>query len=297
MEVGSLKTIEYINLGINYIEKNIKESLEIEEIAKAAYLSKHYFQRVFHVVIGMTVSDYIRNRKLSLAAEELLATDKSVTEVALDYGYENSDAFAKAFRRLQGVTPSAIRKGEAKLKIFPRITLQVNVTGESEMNYRIVEKDAFKMMGIAMQRVSKEESDIEVKKFCERVWDDGSHHQLTKYLGFPIMHMLDGVYFDYKEDGSRRYFLGCEIEDLEVPEEYEIIHVPAHQWIVFEYEADMTNPVAISELWKRIYVEWMPSSTFEQVEGLCIERYFWKDEQYFEYRCEVWIPVIKRVKE
>lgn len=171
------------------------------------------------------------------------------------------------------------------------------MTGESEMNYRIVEKEKFSMFGIGMERVSKEASDVEVKKFCERVWEDGSHHRLNELLGFPLMHMLSGVYFDFKEDGSRRYFLGWEIQGQKVPEEYEIINVPAHQWIVFEYEANMGNPVAIGDLWKRIYVEWMPSSTFEQVEGPCIERYFWKDDQYFEYRCEVWIPVIKRLKE
>lgn len=292
-----MKTIEYINLAIDYIEENIKGSLELEEIAKVALLSKHYFQRVFHVVIGMTVTDYIRNRKLSLAAEELLTTNKTVTEVALDYGYESTDAFTKAFRRLHGVTPSAIRKREAQLKLFPKISLQVNMTGESEMNYRIVEKDKFSMFGFAMNRVPKEELDVEVKKFCERAWKDGSHHRLNELLGFPIMHMLDGVYFDFKEDGSRRYFLGWETQGQKVSEEYEMIDIPAQEWIVFEYEANMDNPASISELWKRIYVEWMPSSTFEQVEGPCIERYFWKNDQYFEYRCEVWIPVTKRLKE
>lgn len=292
-----MKTIEYINLAIDYIEENIKGTLELEEIAKVALLSKHYFQRVFHVVIGMTVTDYIRNRKLSLAAEELLTTHKTVTEVALDYGYESTDAFTKAFKRLHGVTPSGIRKGEVQLKIFPKISLQVNMTGESEMNYRIVEKDKFSMFGFAMNRVSKEDLDVEVKKFCERAWKDGSHHRLNELLGFPIMHMLDGVYFDFKEDGSRRYFLGWETQGQKVPEEYEMINIPTQEWIVFEYEANMDNPIAISDLWKRIYMEWMPSSKFEQVEGPCIERYFWKDEQCFEYRCEVWIPVTKRLKE
>lgn len=289
-----MRTIEYLNHAIDYIEEHITEPLEVEEIAKKALLSKYYFQRVFHAVTGVTVNDYIRNRKLTLAAEDLAATNQSVTEIAFRYGYESTDAFTKAFRRLHGVTPSGLRQGDVQLKSYPRMSLQVSVTGECEMKYKIVEKEAIRMCGLAMERTSKQESDLEVMQFCNRVWEDGSHHKLNEFLGFPIMHMLDGVYYDFKEDGSRCYFLGWEVPDREIPEEYTVLQIPAQQWIVFEHHADMSNPVAISELWKRVYTEWMPSSQFEQVEGPCLEHYYWEDDQYDRYCCEIWLPVSRK---
>jgi len=289
-----LRTIEYLNHAIDYIEENITQTLEVEEIAKRALLSKYYFQRVFHAVTGVTVTDYIRNRKLTLAAEELVTTDKSVTEIAMDYGYESTDAFTKAFRRLHGVTPSLMRRGEVQLKSFPRMSLQVHIIGESEMRYRIVWQDAFDMIGIAMEKTSKRESDLKVKKFCEKVWEDGSHHKLNELLGYPIMHMLDGVYYGFQEDGSRRYMLGWRKPENMNAAGYTVLHIPAHQWIVFEHRADMSNPTAIRDLWIRLYTEWMPSSMFEQVEGPCRERYFWEDDSYNNYRCEIWLPVTRK---
>lgn len=234
-----MTTLEYLNQAIDYIEENITQTLEMEEIAKAALLSKYYFQRVFHVITGITVADYVRNRRLSLAAEEIMMTKNPITDIALEYGYDSADAFTKAFRRLHGVTPSALRKGEASLKLFPKITMQVNVTGDCEMKYRIVQKGPFNMIGLTTDVMSKSDSDLEVLRFCNRVW----------------------------EDGSRKYMLGWEVQNYEVPSEYKLLQIPAYQWIVFEHHADMSNPVAISELWKCIYAEWMPSSQFEQVEG------------------------------
>ncbi len=289
--------IEYLNRAIDYIEENITQALEVDEIAKNAFLSKYYFQRVFHVITGVTVAEYIRNRKLTLAAEELIATDKSVTEIALSYGYESIDAFTKAFRRLHGVSPSIIRRREVQLKSFPKLSLQVNIIGECEMKYRIVEREAFDMIGIQMEPTPIVDLVEEVMRFCNKVWEDGTHHKLNEFLGLPLMNMLDGVHFDFQQDGSRSYLLGWEAPNKEVPTDYKSLHIPAHQWIVFEHRADMSNPVASSDLWKRIYTEWMPGALFEQVEGPCIEKYFWEDDDYYTYRCEIWLPVTRKKEE
>jgi len=297
MEVEGLETIQYLNHAIDYIEENIDKPLEVDEIAKVALLSRYHFQRIFHVLTGFTLAEYIRNRKLTLAAEELILRKESVTEIAFKYGYESVDAFTKAFRRLHGVTPSAVRKGTATIKLFPRLSLQLDIRGRDEMNYHIVEKDEWDMIGIEMQTTSKNTVEQEITAFCDRVWIDGSHHKLNEFLGYPIMHMLDGVHFDFKEDGSRKYMLGWETPKKEIPKIYKVLHIPACCWIVFEHRADMRNKGAINELWKRIYTDWISSTCFEQIEGPCIERYFWEDDAYYKYRCEVWIPVKKKVEE
>lgn len=286
--------ITQMNQAIEYIEEHLEERMEMSEISKAAFLSSYHFQRIFHVLTGFTVAEYIRNRRLTLAALKLTDPTYTVTEVALQYGYESTDAFTKAFQRLHGVTPSSVKRGDVKIKAFSKLSLQVNITGKEELDYRIVKEDGYDMIGIDMQTASSDQVEDEIAAFCDQVWEDGSHHSLNEFLGFPIMHMLDGVHFDYTEDKNRRYLLGWKMPDKEVPKEYRIIHIPSNDWAVFEAHADMSEKNAINELWKRIYVEWFPSADFEQSAGPCIEKFEWEDEAYFKYKCEVWIPVRRK---
>ena len=144
-----LETIKLLNNTIEYIERNLDATLDIDELSKVAYSSRYHFQRVFQALTGFTVTEYIRNRRLTLAAEELVATDKKVIDIALKYDYESPEAFTKAFKRLHGISPSALRKLSGKIKAFPKISFQISIKGECEMIYRIVEKDAFKVFGDA----------------------------------------------------------------------------------------------------------------------------------------------------
>lgn len=133
--------------AIDYVEENLQGDIKIDDVARAAMSSKYHFQRMFHVLTGFTVSEYIRNHRLTLAAEELAATDSKVIDMALKYGYESPEAFAKAFQRIHGVTPLAAKRKNVKLKAFPRLSFQIQIKGDTEMNYRIVEEQAVKVIG------------------------------------------------------------------------------------------------------------------------------------------------------
>ena len=145
--MNTLETIKLLNNAIEYIESNLAATLDIDEISSVAYSSRYHFQRVFHALTGFTVSEYIRNRRLSLAAEELAGADNKVIDVALKYGYESPEAFTKAFQRLHGILPSVLKKSNGKIKAFPKISFQISIKGECEMVYRIVEKEGFKVFG------------------------------------------------------------------------------------------------------------------------------------------------------
>ncbi|MBE5960539.1 MAG: AraC family transcriptional regulator [Lachnospiraceae bacterium] len=292
-----MEMIEQINQAINYIEEHIEEKMDVTKIAESAYLSSYHFQRIFHVLTGVTVAEYIRNRRLTLAAHKLTNPAYTVTEAALQYGYESIDAFTRAFQRLHGVSPSAVKKGNVRIKAFARMSFQIMVTGKVEMNYRIVESEGYEMVGMSMETSQPECVEEEVAAFCDRVWEDGSHYRLNKIFGFERMHMMDGVHYEFKEDGNRSYMLGLKYSGEEVPDEYRKIHIPSAKWAVFELKADMRDPLAIHQLWKQIYMEWLPTAEFEQIQGPCIEKYRWEDEQYDRYHCEVWIPVQRRTKE
>lgn len=133
--------------ALDYMERHMTEPVNMDEIAKAACSSPFHFQRMFNLLTGVTVAEYIRKRRLTLAAQELAMTPVRVLDVALKYGYDSPEAFAKAFRKAHGITPSAAREPGTVLKAFPRLSFHLSLKGDKEMDYRIVHKEVFKVVG------------------------------------------------------------------------------------------------------------------------------------------------------
>ncbi len=295
MEVRILEIIKDINNAIEYIEDNLGSNISIDEIAKVAFTSRYHFQRMFHALTGVTLTEYIRNRRLTLAGEELSSKDVKIIDVAAKYGYESPDAFTKAFQRLHGSTPSTIKKGNTRLKSFPKLSFQISIKGECEINYRIVKQDEFKFFGVDFLTTLIDNALYkEIPEFCDKIWEDGTHLKINEFLGYSKMNMLYGIHYDFKEDGSRKYMMGWKVPDKDIPNEYKIVNIPSCTWAVFDGRGDNLNTLVIADLWRLIYSEWFPSSGFEQIEGPCIEKYFWDDDQYINYSCELWIPVKRK---
>jgi len=295
MEVRILEIIKDINNAIEYIEDNLGSNISIDEIAKVAFTSRYHFQRMFHALTGVTLTEYIRNRRLTLAGEELSSKDVKIIDVAAKYGYESPDAFTKAFQRLHGSTPSTIKKGNTRFKSFPKLSFQISIKGECEINYRIVKQDEFKFFGVDFLTTLIDNALYkEIPEFCDKIWEDGTHLKINEFLGYSKMNMLYGIHYDFKEDGSRKYMMGWKVPDKDIPNEYKIVNIPSCTWAVFDGRGDNLNTLVIADLWRLIYSEWFPSSGFEQIEGPCIEKYFWDDDQYINYSCELWIPVKRK---
>ena len=142
--------VEDISKAINYIENNLEGQLSIDNIAERAMLSPFYFQKGFTMLCGFTVSEYIRKRRLTLAGSELVATENKVIDIALKYGYDSPDSFTKAFTRFHGLTPTAVRKGGTMLKSLAPLKLKFSLEGGYIMDYKIVEKEAFTIMDVAL---------------------------------------------------------------------------------------------------------------------------------------------------
>ena len=136
-----------IQRAIDYIESHLDEDLDYEEIARKSYSSSFHFQRVFSILCGYTLGTYIRNRRLTLAGEALANGKSKVIDIALQYGYESPDSFAKAFQKFHGITPSMAREDGAKLRSFTRLSIKITLEGGSTMNYRMEEKEAFTLIG------------------------------------------------------------------------------------------------------------------------------------------------------
>lgn len=140
--------LERMNAALRYIEEHLTTEIDFKEVARLALCSEYHFKRMFSFLAGVTLSEYIRRRRLTLAAFELRNSNIKIIDVALKYGYNSPDAFSRAFRSMHGVTPSEAKQNGQILTSFPRMTFQLSIKGGTAMNYRIEEKEAFRIVGI-----------------------------------------------------------------------------------------------------------------------------------------------------
>lgn len=278
---------ECISNAIGYIEGNIRAELTIESIAKQTTISPFYFQKGFTMLCGFTVSEYIRNRRLAIAAEELVSTDKKIIDIALEYGYDSPDSFTKAFTRFHGTTPSSVRKGEATIKSFAPLKIKLTLTGGFTMDYKIIEKKEFTIIGVS--KVFKyDEALVEIPKLWAEFTDSEKSNVVCGTYGVNIDESMSGNEFAY-------WIADNYNPAMDIPEGFATKVIPKFTWAVFPCNGAMPN--AIQEVNQKIFSEWLPNSTeYEIAAGYNIEMYKnpgdypngLQDEKYYS---EIWIPV------
>lgn len=282
-----MEWMEAIGKAIQYIEEHITEELSIEEIAKYVNISTFYFQKGFSMLCGFTVAEYIRNRRLALAGNDLSIGDEKVIDIALKYGYDSPDSFTKAFVRFHGVTPSQVRKGRTTLKLFAPLKIKISLEGGYLMEYKIVKKEAFTV--IANGKVFSYEGAM---KTIPQFWQE--HYKEGK--GQIVMGMY-GINFDEEmKQETFEYMIADPYNPVnEVPEGFVIRTIPSFTWAVFPCKGSM--PTALQDVNTKIFSEWLPAlKEYEFAAGYCIE-YYDDPTKYAEgtmdekYYCEIWIPV------
>ncbi len=281
-----------ISKAIDYIEEHITEPTDYARAAKEACSSPFNFQRVFALLCGYTLGDYVRMRRLTLAGEELLSTDAKVIDVALKYGYDSPESFSRAFTRFHGVSPSAVRKGAA-IRSFSRICVKLILTGGSIMEYRIEKKQATKII-CRRREFTKPGDDYtnrEIPEFWNECGRDGSIQKLCGYINESAQFKgLLGVCFSTEmTDSGFPYGIGAEYDGESDPQDFEIVEIPAYTYAVFTVRGRM--PDAFRETYRKICTEFFPQSGYEYGNGVEIEAYPSADVQNPDYTCEIWIAV------
>lgn len=287
--------IENLNRALDHIESNLDKELDHEEIAKAAFTSRFHFQRLFYMVSGQKLGEYIRLRRLSVAVCDLMAPGAKVIDVALKYGYETPESFSKAFKKLHGVSPSAVRKSQTSLQAIPPLRFQLTVKGEFRMNYKIVEKEAFKLTGFKIKVSTKDNQNfVTLPKF----WED--LHAAKKvdalYSQAPDGDVFGACVNFEKGDEEFDYLAAIRGEKFDGYEgEVDTVTVPASTWAVFTDAGVL--PEAIQKTWKQIYHEWFPATNYEHAGTAELEIYPSDCETPEGMRFEIWIPVVESSKE
>lgn len=280
-----------MNAALDLMEKKLEGRLEIEAIAQAAYVSPFHFQRMFYMLTGMTVAEYMRKRKLSIAAQELALTTAKVIDVALKYGYDSPESFAKAFRKIHGIAPSEARNPGVRLKAFPRISFHLSVRGDQDMEYRIVEQEAFTVVGKSIQ-VSCQDGEHHrlIPQFWAECDRDGT---VARLVTIGSGEHLYGITLDMQPDQETlTYMIATKGSPSSQAEGFSLRTVPAATWAIFA----SVGPVAaaLPNVFQRIFQEWFPATGYEHAEAPVLEVYPPGDVTAEDYRCEVWIPVVKK---
>lgn len=285
--------IQGIQRAIDYLEMNMTEEIDFEEVAKQAYSSSFHFQRIFHILCGFSMGDYIRMRRLSLAGEELSKGDAKIIDTAMKYGYDTPESFSRAFTRFHGITPSEAKRG-GNVKLFTPLSVKLILTGGSKMDYRIEKRDAFQVV-CKRKRIGKPQSanaTPDITAMWQEYGADGTLDRLIRCIPEdPVMKGLLGICFSSELNVKQfPYGIGVEYDGRNVDEGLEIVTIPAHTYAVFTSKGKM--PDAFIDTYQRIVTEFFPqSSQYEYAESVEFEVYSSADVSNPDYECEIWIAV------
>ena len=290
--------------AIDYIEANLTEEIDYEKVAAESFSSSYHFQRVFSILCGYTLGEYIRLRRLSLAGAELANDKEKVIDIALKYGYDSPDSFAKAFQKFHGITPSQARADGSMLKSFSRLSLKISLEGGSIMNYRIEEKDEMiltgykrRFSGIPGERM-EQEKELYVKTRPLQYILQGLSGDVVK--NFDIITNIDDEGYDFyiasqlneycRNNLNKDGILGEEFANY-----YENVTIPKCTYAIFETERCAYPTMTFLDLRRKIASEWLPASGYQlkNAPELVVTHWFEGEKRNQRYR-ELWIPIEKK---
>lgn len=293
--------LKRMNSALDYVESNLTNEIDMNVVAQKACCSSYNFQKMFSFITEISLAEYIRRRRLTLAAFEIQNSDIKIIDVALKYGYESPVSFTRAFQSLHGIVPSLAREGGVVLKAYPRISFQISIKGESEMEYRIETKHAFDIFGIEIiGSLIGDESYKNPGQLWRECQKNGMYDELFEnsgdlpsFISQDLCKIHGAANYRKTEENTFPYILCSFVSKNSNTEGYKIVHIPEQTYAIFpskSFKWDEISTVRCS-LEKRFYSEWLPTSNYEKVDGAEFEIYGGNTEYGY---IELWYPVVKK---
>lgn len=283
-----------LNKVIDYIEDHLTDDLSLEIISIYAGVSDFHFRKIFFYLSDITLSEYIKNRKLSEASMNLLHGEK-VTDVALKYGYQSMDGFTRAFKKWCGFLPSEVMKNGI-IKTFPKLSFVITVKGGINMEFKIEDKPAFNLVGVS-KRVPMQFEGVnnEIVKLAQSITEEQRKemHSLQNIEPYEIVNASYEADANFlREEGDLTHLIGVLTTTNQVSDQLEKVPVDAYTWAIFPDEGPF--PSTLQNTMAKVYSEWLLSSDYEVINAPTFSfTKMDKDKKDYAYS-EVWIPVRKR---
>lgn len=279
--------------AIDYIEANLTEEIDYEKVAAESFSSSYHFQRVFSILCGYTLGEYIRLRRLSLAGADLANGKEKVIDIALRYGYDSPDSFAKAFQKFHGITPSQARADGNKLNSFSRLSIKISLEGGSTMNYRIEEKPSLVFVGHKVRCTgSPTNADNAHIKTTEHWISSRDIQRKMKTIRKGNLPIWYDLYSDFT-DNDFSHTIAVETDDQATEKGLEVVWVPSHKYAIFETEQGVSPDEKWASVMKRIASEWLPNTDYVMSNHPQINKQYFETDPTKRYM-EIWIPIEKK---
>lgn len=287
------KAIEYIEEHL--IDEGIK--LRLESIAEYVHSSESHFLKIFSIVTGVTVGEYIRNRRLTLAGEEVLLTDTKIIDIALKYGYETPESFSKAFSRFHGAAPKEVRKNSSALKSYHRLNINFKLEGGQSLDYRVQQQCSIRVLAkLGVFKAKTVDQDrMAMADFLKHCAKEGLYETLAKAneKSQNFKNVTFGIHDGVgcaEDDSEFRFGIGVEYNGEDVSDGYDIIEIASRRWITFQCIG--VRPTAIQNLWYKVYTEFLPFTSYKVDEDgileVCREGFRNGDDVV----SELWLPLL-----
>ncbi|MEV8022086.1 AraC family transcriptional regulator [Streptomyces sp. NPDC086554] len=282
--------LERLNEALDHIESHLDQRIEVTDLARIAMTSEYHFRRMFSALAGISLSEYIRRRRLTIAGAEVLAGERTLLDIAVRYGYGSGEAFARAFRAVHGVGPGEARRDGAALHAQPRMSFRLIVEGSGSMRYRVVEKDQFQVVGKKVRvPLVHEGMNPAIADFIRGI--DADTMQRITALSDQQPEGIVGVSDNLdpsRAEGTELDYYHAVVTSTAAPEDLDALTVPAGTWAVFENSGPF--PHALQYLWRDVFTQWFPSNPYESRPGPEILRTRLSQDGA-QADAELWIPV------
>lgn len=247
--------INKINSALEYIELHLTEEIDIDCITKEVNSSRFHFSRIFKIVTDKTIKQYIRERRITLATQDLVIKGLSISEISERYQYDSPAAFSKAFKRFNGISPSKLKSNNLSLVAIPPIRVELSILGREKLRYKIIDRESFSVTGLS-NRVKKGTEDI------KKIWDNCTLDNVKEKE-------IVGITYNWNEDSDDFNYLISTSENIDDHKNSVHIDIPAAKWAVFT--TDNVSESEITTLWENIYNNWFPATRYIQADKPVLE--------------------------
>ncbi|GLJ62439.1 AraC family transcriptional regulator [Microbacterium barkeri] len=285
--------IAALNDLIDAVERTPDDEIDVAAVAHAHGTTEHHLRRMFSSLAGMPVSEYVRRRRMTLAAADVAESSGDLLAIAVRYGYGSTEAFARAFRSVHGVGPSEARRDGGPFRSQQQLRFRLTVEGSTPMHVRLIEHPALRLVGHATRvPLIHEGVNPHIQEHIARI--PMEEHVRLKALGDTepagILQVTDDIEQDSAEGSDLTYLHGVAIsDDVDAPDDLDAIAVPAGSWAVFT--SDGPHPKALQDMWAATAAEWFPSNPWRLRPGPSIVAVLEHDAAFTHARCELWLPV------
>lgn len=284
------------NAAIERIEGMLDSSLDVQELARMTLTSEYHFRRMFSALSGIPLSEYIRRRRLTIAAAAVLSAEIPIQDIAVRYGYSSADAFSRAFRAVHGVGPQEARKAGTPLRAQPRLRFTLNIEGAEQMDYRLESKKPFTLVGRRKRmRLVHHGPNHEMSEFQDEIGEEtlGAIHELSTTDPSGVFAVCTEFEEGREDGGTFEYWLAsATADDVETgtlkKHQLETVTIPAYTWLVLSSTDSEVG--SVQKLWPDAYGTWFPANPYRPVAGPELVTTVYDDEWNPLY-AELWLPI------